>query len=147
MRITAKGEYALLALLELACSHDSNEVHSLDEIAERQRIPHQFLVQIFQNLRHAKLVESRRGSAGGYKLARSATEITVGRVLELVEGELFAVHNGSNSEADTPAGAASATLRNLWSDVEFAIRGVVDKTTLEDLRERMADSTATMFYI
>ncbi len=147
MKITAKGEYALLALIELARSYDTNEVHSLDEIAERQEIPHQFLVQIFQNLRHAKLVESRRGSSGGYRLAMAPREITIGTVLELVEGELFTVHDGSTAELGTPAGAAATTLKNLWQEVETAIRKVVDNTTLDDLRDRLAQNDSTMFYI
>lgn len=146
MRITAKGEYALMALLELSRTYDSNEVHSLDQIAERQQIPHQFLVQIFQSLRHAKLVESRRGSAGGYRLAKAPQEITVGQILELVEGELFVVHNGSGPDGTQVTTAASA-LRELWGSVEKAIRKVVDKTTLEDLRIRMSQNDSAMFYI
>ena len=147
MKITAKGEYALLALLELARTYDTNQVHSLDEIADRQKIPHQFLVQIFQNLRHAKLVESRRGSAGGYKLAMPPREITVGTILELVEGDLFSVHEGLNTDTNSPVGITSITLKELWKEVEKAIRDVVDRTTLDDLRERIAQNDSTMFYI
>ncbi len=147
MRITAKGEYALLALLELARTYETNMVHSLDEIAERQQIPHQFLVQIFQSLRHAKFVQSRRGAAGGYKLAKPPGEITVAEVLELVEGELFSIHDGTHLAADSPAGRAAATLKGLWGEIETSIRSVVENTTLEDLRERLATNGNSMYYI
>jgi len=86
MKLSAKTEYACLAMLELAKEHDSGEPVQLRRIAEEHGIPARFLVQILLQLKGAALVASTRGAAGGYRLARSPAKISLADVVEAVEG-------------------------------------------------------------
>ena len=86
MRISAKSEYACLALIELARAASSGAPRRVREIAQAQEIPEQYLVQILLQLKSARLVHSNRGSDGGYVLARPAFEILVADVILAIEG-------------------------------------------------------------
>ena len=85
MNVSVKGQYALHALIDLAFQKPGEPVKIAD-IAQRQRIPQKFLELILASLKQGGFVESRRGAEGGYLLARPADSITVGAVLEFVEG-------------------------------------------------------------
>ena len=86
MRVSAKTEYACLAMLELAVNHDADEPARIRDIADAHGIPPRFLVQILLQLKVAGLVTSTRGSAGGYQLARGPEEITLGDVVAVIDG-------------------------------------------------------------
>jgi Rrf2 family protein len=107
MKITARAEYASLAILELALRFNSGQVQA-KEIADRQQIPLKFLEQILIQLRNAGLVRSIRGASGGYLLARPPDEISLKDVVEAVEGEL----NIIDSKLD------DRTLRTVWSEIQ-----------------------------
>src|SRR5579863_6191056 len=85
MNISVKGEYALLAIFDLAANAGAEPV-KIAEIARRQKIPQKFLELILASLKQGGFVESRRGAEGGYLLSRRAEQITVGDVLRFVEG-------------------------------------------------------------
>src|SRR5258708_23088455 len=85
MRISAKGEYAIKALLDLALQRERGLI-PIQEIAARQAIPQRYLEQVLLSLKRAGLLTSKRGSTGGYHLPRDPEEITVGAVLRAVEG-------------------------------------------------------------
>ncbi|MEK7837128.1 MAG: Rrf2 family transcriptional regulator, partial [candidate division NC10 bacterium] len=85
MRISAKGEYAIKAMLDLALS-DSEGLRPIQEIASRQDIPQRYLEQVLLQLKRSGFLVSRRGSSGGYRLSRPPDQITVGSVLRAVEG-------------------------------------------------------------
>src|SRR5262249_28753414 len=85
MRISAKGEYALKAMLDLALQ-PPRRVVPIQEIAARRGIPQRYLEQVLQTLKRAGLLASRRGATGGYQLARLPEDITAGDVLRAVEG-------------------------------------------------------------
>jgi Rrf2 family protein len=87
MNLSAKTEYACLAMLELAKEYDSGEPVQLRRIVAEQGIPARFLVQILLQLKGASLVASTRGAAGGYRLARPPGEITLADVIEVIEGD------------------------------------------------------------
>jgi Rrf2 family protein len=87
MNLSAKTEYACLAMLELAKEYDSDEPVQLRRIADAHGIPARFLVQILLQLKGASLVASTRGAAGGYRLARSPQEITLAEVIDVIEGD------------------------------------------------------------
>jgi Rrf2 family protein len=87
MNLSAKTEYACLAMLELAKEYDSGEPMQLRRIAAEHGIPARFLVQILLQLKGAGLVASTRGAAGGYRLARPPQEITLADVIDVIEGD------------------------------------------------------------
>ena len=90
MRVSAKTDYAIRAALELAAAADDKPVKG-ERIATAQAIPLRFLENILMQLRHAGLVESRRGADGGYRLARPAAEVTLADVIRAIDGPLAGV--------------------------------------------------------
>ena len=129
MVISVKGEYALLAVFDLA-SQPAGEPVRIAEIARRQHIPQKFLELILASLKQGGFVESRRGAEGGYLLARPAESISVGDLLRFVEGPLEGKR--SRRPAETP-------FTPMWADVDKAVSAIVDKTTFADLVRRWAE--------
>jgi Rrf2 family protein len=132
--VSAKGEYALKALLDLAL-RDKEGLQPIQEIAARQGIPQRYLEQVLLQLKRAGFLESRRGSAGGYRLNRPPDQMTVGAVLRAVEGSLPDGEPGRRA-ARHAHGEQAADLGELWRDIAEAVSAVVDRVTLEDLRRR-----------
>jgi Rrf2 family cysteine metabolism transcriptional repressor len=87
MRMTAKAEYACLAMIELAKLGEDSSPKRVRDIAEARGIPNHYLVQILLQLKTAGLVQSARGSAGGYQLARRAEDISVADVIDAIDGQ------------------------------------------------------------
>ncbi len=131
MRVSAKVDYALRAMLELAAT---DGLVKGERVATAQRIPQKFLENILLELRHAELVTSQRGVEGGYALGRPADEITVADVIRAVEGPIASVR-GERPENLTYGGSATA-LRETWLELRVAMRGVLEGTTLADLIAR-----------
>jgi len=129
MRVSAKVDYALRALLELAA--DPSDLVTRDQLAAAQAIPPKFLENILLELRHAGIVASQRGAEGGYRLGRPASEITVADVIRAVEGPLATVR-GVRPEDVVYAGSATA-LRDVWIELRSAMRGVLETRTVGDL--------------
>ena len=121
MRISAKGEYAIKAMLDLALQRERGLI-PIQEIAERQAIPQRYLEQVLLALKRAGLLTSKRGSAGGYHLTRDPGDITVGAVLRAVEG----------TRAANQA-SASPDLAELWLEISEAVSKVVDRMTFGEL--------------
>jgi len=136
MRISAKGEYAIKALLDLALQRERGLI-PIQEIAARQAIPQRYLEQVLLSLKRAGLLTSKRGSTGGYHLTRDPEEITVGAVLRAVEG----------TRATFQANA-SADLADLWLEITEAVSKVVDRVTFGELvtRARERRSRARPMY-
>ena len=132
MRVSAKVDYALRAMVELAAA-DPPLVKG-ERLATAQSIPPKFLENILLELRHASLVASQRGADGGYRLARPAKEITVADVIRAVEGPIASVRGGRPEDA-TYTGPAVA-LRDVWIDLRAAMRSVLEQTTIADLVAR-----------
>ncbi len=129
MHLTAKADYAIRAAVELAAAGDTRLKG--DRIASAQNIPVKFLENILLELRHAGLVESRRGVEGGYWLARPATEIKLADVIRAVEGPLANVR-GIRPDALEYSGAA-APLRDVWVALRVNLRAVLETVTLADV--------------
>jgi Rrf2 family protein len=140
MKLSAKTEYACLAVLQLAAEHDSGEPVQIRRIAEEHGIPSRFLVQILLQLKGASLVASTRGAAGGYRLARPPSEISIAEVIEVMEGE---ERPQSNAGKPTPLVAA---LLHLCREVGEAQHERLDDTSLADLVEQSA-KREPMWYI
>lgn len=129
MRLTAKSEYGLLALIDLACEGESGPV-SAREIAERQGIPTKFLEQLFVALRRAGIVTARRGAKGGFVLGKEPAEITVLDIVEALEGPLApTVCEGDLACKKSPMCAAAT----VWGRATQALRDVLGSTTLAQL--------------
>src|ERR1700738_4361346 len=116
MRMSAKAEYAVRAMVELA-TVDEGVLVKTDDLAAAQGIPPQFLVDILSDLRTDRLVRSRRGRDGGYELARPAADISVADVLRSIDGPLASVHD--TGLGDLPYSGATAALTDVWR----ALRG------------------------
>jgi Rrf2 family protein len=127
--VTSKSRYAVVALAELAGT--GSEPVPIGQIAERRRIPVQFLEQLFSTLRRAGILTSHRGAKGGYTLARPAEEISVLAVVQALDGVL--------GEEGKEAGG-------IWAEGVEALRGTFRETTIADIAERER-SGAGMYYI
>jgi len=137
MRLTAKSEYGLLAMIDLASSAAGSPV-SAREISERQAIPGKFLEQLLATLRKAGLVSAVRGAKGGFVLERSAAEITVLDVVQALEGPLTAsVCEGDRGAVCGKGGACAAA--GVWGKATDALRGVFESTTLHDLARTQSE--------
>jgi len=130
MRISAKADYAVRAVVELAASESDKPVKA-ERIATAQAIPLNFLENILGELRHAGVVRSHRGAEGGFRLAKPATEVTVADVIRAVEGPLASVR-GAPPEESSYAGAASS-LPRVWIAVRVNLRRVVEQVTIADI--------------
>lgn len=130
MRITAKADYAVRAALELAGAEDGEPVKG-EQLAEAQEIPLQFLEHILLELKHARLIRTKRGARGGYWLARPADEITLADVIRAVEGPLANIQESAPEDTGYPGNAQH--LRDVWIAVRANLRAVLESVTLADL--------------
>jgi len=130
MRISAKADYAVRAAVELAASPDDRPIRA-ERIATNQEIPLNFLENILGELRHAGIVRSHRGADGGFRLARSADEVTVADIIRAVKGPLATVRGGPPEESAYD-GSASA-LSRVWIAVRKNLREVVERVTIADI--------------
>lgn len=131
MKISTKGRYALRLMVDLA-ANDNGEYISLKVISQRQNISNKYLEQIITILSKAGFVKSVRGSNGGYKLAKSPKDYTVGMIIRLTEGSLAPVACLEGEENDCERNESCVTL-SVWKKLHDAINDVVDSITLEDL--------------
>ncbi|HEY4347116.1 MAG TPA: Rrf2 family transcriptional regulator [Gaiellaceae bacterium] len=129
MRVSAKADYAIRAMVELAAAGDGPV--KADRISQAQEIPIKFLENIMSDLRNAGLVRSQRGIDGGYWLARPAAEIDLASVIRAVDGPLANVR-GHRSEEVSYSGSAEP-LRDVWVAVRASLRGVLESVTLADV--------------
>lgn len=138
MHLSKKGEYALRGMIDLAIAHAvGRDLVQTAEIASKERISVKFLEGIFGELRVAGYLHSRRGKLGGYRLARSPHEITVGEVVRLVDGPVAPIACVSRT-AYRPCSCPDEEhcgLRMLMFDVRNAISRIVDRYTLADVAE------------
>ena len=136
MRFSAKGEYGILAVFELA-QHAGETPLQAKTIAKNQRIPLRFLEQVLSGLRKAGLVESVRGAQGGYVLNKMPSEIRVSDVLEAIEGPITPSSRVSgNDDRNHSYETGDDILKPVWEEVKTAVIGVLNAVTIQDLCER-----------
>ncbi|PZG18999.1 transcriptional regulator [Micromonospora craterilacus] len=129
MQISARGDYAVRAALSLAAAYPS--LLSTQTIAAEQDMPRKFLEAILADLRRAGIVRAQRGAEGGYALAQSPREVTIGAVLRAVEGPLAGVR-GLRPE-ETHYDGVAQHLPGFWVAVRASLRQVVDEVSLADV--------------
>ena len=137
MKLSLRGEYALRALIVLGQNYGTGVVR-IQTISEEQNIPQGFLAQILNDLKSGHFVESRRGVAGGYRLARPPSEITLAPVIRHIEGALAPVSCVSEKfykKCSCPNESICA-IRSVMIDVRAAILEIVDRVSIADLCER-----------
>ena len=135
--LSSRAKYATRALLELTLHHDRRPVQ-IHDIAERQNIPIKFLEQILLSLKRAGFVQSRKGPGGGYFLAKSPNEITLGAVVRAMDGPIAPISCVSVSgymECGCPD-PETCGLRAIWKEARNALAMVMDNTSFADIRER-----------
>lgn len=138
MRITARVDYAVLAIFELALRGRGERVQA-KEIAEKQHIPLRFLEQILSQLKRSALVGSIRGAAGGYVLAREAEQISLRDVIEAVEGELLLLDPRLNP---------NSTVLRVWKEVEADFLEKLSAVTIEDVvRRKIREDKVIVYHI
>jgi Rrf2 family protein len=130
VRISAKVDYAVRAMCELAAHPDAVPLKA-EQMAAAQEIPLSFLENILVDLKRAGIVRSLRGQVGGYRLARPATEVTIADIIRAVEGPLADVR-GIRPEALHFDGAATA-LRDVWLANRASVRRVLEHVTIGDV--------------
>ena len=133
MQISTKGRYALRLMLDLAV-HNTGELVKIKDISARENISEKYLEQIISSLKKAGYVKSLRGAQGGYMLAREPETYTVGTLLRLTEGSVTAVACLEDEPNRCSRAGECVTLR-LWKMLDEAIEGVLDKVTLQDLKD------------
>ncbi len=130
MRVSAKSDYALRALIEMA-GGDSGRPVSAEELGRRQEIPHGFLQAILADLRKSGVVVSQRGQSGGWRLARPASEVSVADVIRAVDGPLVSVY-GLRPES-VEYNDSAAVLQHVWIAARHALRDVFEQVSIEQL--------------
>lgn len=137
MKLSTRGEYALRALLVLGLNYGEHVVR-IQTISADQNIPKRFLEQILNDLKSAGVVESRRGVAGGYRLARPPQNITLSAVIRHVEGALAPVSCVSERfyEKCSCPDEARCAIRSVMKEARDAVVKIMDQVTVAELCER-----------
>ena len=129
--MSAKADYAVRAMVILAVDGADKGPVKGDRIAEAQEIPLRFLENILGELRHAGLVQSRRGMDGGYWLARPPDDVTLAEIIRAVEGPLASVRGEPPNELSFTG--AAKPLRDVWIALRANIRDILESVTLADV--------------
>ena len=133
MKLSNKGRYGVRAIFDIAF-HSHGRATQIKDIAERQGIPPRFLEQIFQDLKRAGMVKSKRGPKGGYALARPPGDIRLGDIVRALEGPIVV----SSPEAERAGGDATsrAITEEAFTQISDGIEACFDAVTIEELCER-----------
>lgn len=137
MRISQKLEYACRALTQLAKNFDSKSITRLEEIAQREAVSANFLVQILNELRKSGLVNSKRGKMGGYVLARNPKKITLHEIVSAVEPNLI-------DQSTTNEGNSGQGVTDIWKTVSSQFSNELRNVTLDKM---VTNDESGMFYI
>ncbi|MCG6883325.1 MAG: Rrf2 family transcriptional regulator [Silicimonas sp.] len=132
MKLSTKGRYAMVALVELAMA-PADGLLSLSEISRRQDISLPYLEQLFVKLRRGGLVESVRGPGGGYRLARPASSIRVADILAAVDETVSALHTGAGASGAVSGSRAQSMTNRLWEGLSAHVYVFLHQTRLSDV--------------
>jgi Rrf2 family protein len=144
MRISAKAEYACVAMLELAVNFKEPQPVRIKAIAEAQGIPQRFLVQILLQLKTAGLVASVRGAAGGYQLARPPESISLAAVINAIDDRTLAPRSALAEDHRSPLVGALLTV---WREIQVEEQRHLERLTLAELLRRSQQSNSLSYQI
>jgi Rrf2 family protein len=142
MRVSAKAEYACIAMLELAANYQDRRPIHLKTIAAAHGIPPRFLIHILLQLKGAGMVLSVRGAAGGYQLARQPAGISLADVIDAVD-----CSPAQPAPLASPRSAALQAVRSVWKEIDAEERRILEELTLAELLRRAEDSGALSYQI
>ena len=142
MKISTRSRYGLRLLMELA-AHSGSKPEFLNEIAQNQGISEKYLSKLVIPLRGAGLIQSERGAHGGYALAKPADSITLGQIVDALEGGLSLIDCAANQKACDRSAACVA--RGVWAGMEKAMRDYCESITLGDIVRRGAAANFAEF--
>ena len=137
VKLSRKLEYACRVLAQLARTHGQEKLAHIDELAEAEKIPANYLVQILNELRNAGLIISKRGKQGGYALARAPERIGLDAIVTAVDGELL-------ERNFDEAGHSGERVASIWSEIGVEFEKKISSYTLEAL---VVEDTSDMYYI
>ncbi len=140
--ISARTEYACIAMLDLARHFEQEAPVRIRDIAKRHGIPSRFLVQILLQLKAAGLVQSIRGAGGGYRLTQDPQQITLLEVMRVVDAQ-----PGKISRNATSNSAVNVVLLESWQQVSDSATALLAAHTLSDLAEKSGSHSRPMYYI
>lgn len=143
MKISAKAEYACVALVELAIRHQRGLPTSLKIIAEHYGISQAFLMQIFMQLKGAGLVLSVRGAGGGYQLARKPEKISIADIVDVIDGPPTV----DTALSNLPESPIIRLLQGVWHDVGVQERKILEATTLAEIQKKAHESDVIFYQI
>ena len=132
MKLSTKGRYAMVALVDIALTQRDGLV-TLNEVAARQNISLPYLEQLFVKLRRAELVQSVRGPGGGYKLARATSDIRICDVLQAVDETVDALYVGAGASGGTSGSKAQSLTNRLWEGLSAHVYVFLHQTRLSDV--------------
>ena len=145
MRLTSRIDYGLRAMLYLALNYGGGPIQNSD-ISRRQKIPDQYLKQILPTLRRRGLVVSARGPQGGHRLSRPPAEMTVGEVIQALDGGLEILDFGAEGRRMPEAAETGKILEEFWTDLRKEMERTLNTTTLDDLCRRKRKSDQSFIY-
>ncbi|MCT4555715.1 MAG: Rrf2 family transcriptional regulator [Pelagimonas sp.] len=132
MKLSTKGRYAMVALCDIALQPEG-ELVTLGDISKRQDVSLPYLEQLFVKLRRAGLVESVRGPGGGYRLARSTSEIRVVEILGAVDETVDAMHKGAGASGGASGSKAQSLSNRLWQSLSAHVYVFLHQARLSDV--------------
>jgi Rrf2 family transcriptional regulator, cysteine metabolism repressor len=136
MKFGVGVDYSLKALLMLAERYPGGQPTRVEEIAQTQAIPENYLRRLLIELKRGGVVASQKGPSGGYMLARSPARISMADVIEIIEGDYSPVDCLDDSGTATCPKAAPCPMREVWREVRDSVGGILRRTTLQSLADR-----------
>lgn len=149
MKLSTKGRYGVRALIDMAV-YAGNEHISLYNIAERQNISENYLEQVFSTLRKAGIVKSVKGAQGGYILVDKPENITIGRILRVLEGDISIIDEDTGVQSTNDSSINRLIKQHVWDRMTDDINKIADSMTLGDLADDFRKKNgmeAAMYYI
>jgi len=149
LKLSTKGRYGVKAMFDLAMNYGKGPI-PLKNIAKRQQISEPYLEQLMASLRRAGLVKSMRGAQGGYMLANSPENITVGQIIKTLEGPLAPTECVIEDETTECSKAEYCVTRLIWEKIRDSINNVIDIITLQDMindYHKINKKNGYMYYI
>jgi Rrf2 family protein len=149
MKVSAKSEYACVAMMELAANHARRQPTRIKTIADAHGISQRFLVQILLQLKNRGLVVSVRGASGGYQLARSPENISLADILGAIEDRTPASRPGSRPSPGSASGhfAATRTLAAVWQEIQAEEQRLLERISLAELLRRSQQESNLSYQI